>query len=66
MYFYVQITALCTGRFADDERDVLLVGTTTHVLAYRVEDNADIFYKEVIIAELIKIVLKISIFFEKF
>ncbi|XP_058788699.1 Bardet-Biedl syndrome 2 protein homolog [Phymastichus coffea] len=41
-----QVTALCTGRLGEDERDVLLVGTATHVLAYHVEDNADLFYKE--------------------
>ncbi|KAG7187986.1 hypothetical protein KM043_013942 [Ampulex compressa] len=42
-----RVTALCTGRLGDDERDILLVGTATHVLAYQVEENADIFYKEV-------------------
>ncbi|XP_014207589.1 Bardet-Biedl syndrome 2 protein homolog [Copidosoma floridanum] len=41
-----QVTALCAGRFGDEERDVLLIGTSTHVLAYQVEDNADLFYKE--------------------
>ncbi|XP_012280111.1 Bardet-Biedl syndrome 2 protein homolog [Orussus abietinus] len=41
-----QVTALCTGHFGEDERDVLLVGTATHVLAYLIEDNADLFYKE--------------------
>ncbi|XP_015126074.1 Bardet-Biedl syndrome 2 protein homolog [Diachasma alloeum] len=42
-----QVTSLCTGRLTEDERDVLLIGTVTHVLAYQVEDNADLFYKEV-------------------
>ncbi|XP_076681212.1 BBSome complex member BBS2 [Andrena cerasifolii] len=41
-----EITALCTGQLNEDERDVLLIGTTTHLLAYRIEDNADMFYKE--------------------
>ncbi|CAK9811316.1 Bardet-Biedl syndrome 2 protein homolog [Anthophora plagiata] len=41
-----EITALSTDRFNDDERDVLLIGTATHVLAFHVEDNSDIFYKE--------------------
>ncbi|XP_043251138.1 Bardet-Biedl syndrome 2 protein homolog [Colletes gigas] len=41
-----EITALCTGRLNEDERDVLLIGTATHVLAYHIEDNADMFYKE--------------------
>ncbi|KAJ8675989.1 hypothetical protein QAD02_011775 [Eretmocerus hayati] len=40
-----QVTALCAGRLGEDERDVLLVGTATHVLAYQVEDNTDLFYK---------------------
>lgn len=39
--------ALCTGRFNEDERDILLIGTASHVLAYHIEDNSDIFYKEV-------------------
>ncbi|CAL7938796.1 unnamed protein product [Xylocopa violacea] len=41
-----EITALCTGRLNEDERDVLLIGTATHVLAFHIEDNSDIFYKE--------------------
>ncbi|XP_001604585.1 Bardet-Biedl syndrome 2 protein homolog [Nasonia vitripennis] len=41
-----QVTALHTGRLGEDERDILLVGTSTHILAYQVEDNADLFYKE--------------------
>lgn len=44
---HLQVTALHTGRLGEDERDVLLVGTSTHILAYQVEDNADLFYKEV-------------------
>lgn len=44
----VQVTALYAGLLGEDERDVLLVGTATHLLAYNVEDNADVFYKEVI------------------
>ncbi|XP_066591973.1 Bardet-Biedl syndrome 2 protein homolog [Prorops nasuta] len=42
-----QVTSICTGHFGDDERDVLLVGTSTHVLAYHIEENSDLFYKEV-------------------
>nr|KAF7420225.1 hypothetical protein H0235_010522 [Vespula pensylvanica] len=41
-----QVTAICTGHLGEDERDILLIGTATHILAYHVEDNADIFYKE--------------------
>lgn len=41
--------SLCTGRLGEDERDILLIGTISHVLAYHIEDNADVFYKEVLI-----------------
>ncbi|XP_051169367.1 Bardet-Biedl syndrome 2 protein homolog isoform X1 [Leptopilina boulardi] len=41
-----QVTALCIGRLEEDEREFLLVGTHTHILAYQIEDNADLFYKE--------------------
>ncbi|KAF3425049.1 hypothetical protein E2986_06059 [Frieseomelitta varia] len=46
LHIGTEITALCTGRLNDDERDILLIGTTSHVLAYNIEDNSDIFYKE--------------------
>jgi hypothetical protein len=45
--FHVQVKSLCIGHLGEDERDTLLVGTISHVLAYRIEDNADVFYKEV-------------------
>jgi len=41
------VKSLCIGHLGEDERDILLVGTISHVLAYRIEDNADVFYKEV-------------------
>ncbi|XP_020285539.1 Bardet-Biedl syndrome 2 protein homolog [Pseudomyrmex gracilis] len=41
-----EVKSLCTGRLGEDERDTLLIGTISHVLAYHVEDNADVFYKE--------------------
>ena len=42
------ITALSCGRLRPSiEREVLLVGTQTNLLAYDVEENADMFYKEV-------------------
>ncbi|XP_014222559.1 Bardet-Biedl syndrome 2 protein homolog [Trichogramma pretiosum] len=41
-----QVTAIATGCLDDDERDVLFVGTASHVLAYQVEDNADLFRRE--------------------
>ncbi|KAK0179481.1 hypothetical protein PV327_005231 [Microctonus hyperodae] len=42
-----QIISLCTGRLHEDERDILIIGMHTHVLAYQVEENADLFYKQV-------------------
>ncbi|XP_045482156.1 Bardet-Biedl syndrome 2 protein-like [Harmonia axyridis] len=41
------ITALVTGTFIPDEdKDILVIGTTSHILVYHVHDNRDIFYKE--------------------
>lgn len=41
------ISSLCTGQFLpDDEKDVLIIGTETNVLAYHVHDNKDVFFKE--------------------
>mmetsp|Transcript_5219 Transcript_5219/g.8620 ORF Transcript_5219/g.8620 Transcript_5219/m.8620 type:complete len:782 (+) Transcript_5219:26-2371(+) len=40
------ITAIETARF-EDGVDVVLIGTSTNLLAYNVENNADIFYKDV-------------------
>ncbi|XP_008560826.1 Bardet-Biedl syndrome 2 protein homolog [Microplitis demolitor] len=42
-----QVLSLCTGRLTEDERDILLIGTLTHILAYQVEENADLFYKNI-------------------
>lgn len=42
------ISALCVGKFQDtDAGDTLVVGTQASVLAYDVEKNSDIFYKDV-------------------
>jgi len=42
------VTALCAGPIdAGLQRDVLLIGTQTNLQAYDVEENRDIFYKEV-------------------
>ena len=42
------VTALCAGHLnTSEERDTLVVGTPTNLLAYDVENNSDIFYKEV-------------------
>ena len=40
------ITAIETAKF-DDDVDIVLIGTTTNLLAYNVESNSDIFYKDV-------------------
>ncbi len=46
--FGQHITALCAGKMDDDgDQDVLMVGSQTHLLAYDVNKNADLFYKEV-------------------
>lgn len=43
-----KITAMDSGRLNPEEaRDVLMVGTQTNLLAYDVEENKDMFYKEV-------------------
>lgn len=42
-----QVSALCCGSLDDSQRDVLFVGTPTNLLAYDVENNSDLFYKEV-------------------
>ena len=43
-----RVTALQTGRLdPDSNRDVLLIGTPTNLLAYDVEQNADLFHKDV-------------------
>ena len=43
------VTAVCAGALNPNrkDKDVLVVGTPTNVLAYDVDDNADLFYKEV-------------------
>lgn len=45
------MNAICAGRLnEEDEKDVLIVGTASNILAYHVENNRDIFYKEVCIS----------------
>lgn len=42
------VKALAVGRLNPDmPNDVIIVGTPSHVLAYDVENNLDLFYKEV-------------------
>lgn len=43
-----KISALCTGKFQEsDAGDTLVVGTQASLLAYNVEKNSDIFYKDI-------------------
>ena len=43
-----RITALTVGRLdSKSNRDTLLIGTPTNLLAYDVERNADVFHKDV-------------------
>lgn len=56
------VTAICAGRLnPSKESDILVVGTPTNLLAYDVENNMDIFYKEVT-KELYKIINKLWVF----
>lgn len=44
--YFAQVTALAAGRLEETaERDTLLVGSQTNLLAYDVENNADIYFK---------------------
>jgi Bardet-Biedl syndrome 2 protein len=41
------VLSICAGNLnVAEERDTLVVGTPTNLLAYDVENNTDIFYKE--------------------
>lgn len=41
------VRAVAVGALNDDGDDVLLIGTGTHILAYDVHKNSDVFYREV-------------------
>jgi Bardet-Biedl syndrome 2 protein len=42
------VMSICAGQLSlTEERDTLVVGTPTNLLAYDVENNTDVFYKEV-------------------
>lgn len=42
------VSCIASGKLdPTSERDMLMVGTHTNLLAYDVRDNADLFYKEV-------------------
>merc|ERR1719494_137239 len=42
-----QVSALCVGSLDNSTRDTLFVGTPTNLLAYDIENNSDLFYKDV-------------------
>ena len=42
-----QVSSVCAGQLGGLETDVLVVGTPTNLLAYNVQDNSDVFYKDV-------------------
>lgn len=42
-----QVSAVCAGQLGEMERDVLVIGTPTNILAYDVQKNSDLFYKDV-------------------
>ncbi|GAB0088836.1 Bardet-Biedl syndrome 2 protein homolog [Sergentomyia squamirostris] len=43
-----QITAIECGKLnPSDEKEVLIIGSPTHILAYNIEENMDLFYKEI-------------------
>jgi Bardet-Biedl syndrome 2 protein len=42
-----QVSSVCAGQLGGSETDVLVVGTPTNLLAYNVQDNSDVFYKDV-------------------
>lgn len=42
------INAICAGRLnVDEEKDMLAIGTPSSLLAYHVDNNMDLFYKDV-------------------
>lgn len=43
-----EITALCAGRLnANDEKDILAIGTRNSILVHHIDNNSDLFYAEV-------------------
>ncbi len=43
----MQVSSIAAGRFNEDDADTLFIGTSTDLLAYDVEKNRDLFYKDV-------------------
>lgn len=43
-----QVAAVCAGQLStDSDNDILTVGTQTNLLAYNLNNNSDLFYKDV-------------------
>ncbi len=43
-----RITSLCVGRFKPcAPHDTLIIGTQSNIMAYDVDNNSDVFFKEV-------------------
>lgn len=54
------VNTICAGRLnKEDDKDILLIGTASNILAYHVENNSDLFYKEVrqLYKELYKVIV---------
>lgn len=42
------MTAICAGRLKpDEEKDILVIGSPSSVLVYHVDNNSELFFKEV-------------------
>ena len=42
-----QVSAVCAGQLGATGNDTLVIGTPTNLLAYNIQDNSDVFYKDV-------------------
>lgn len=42
-----QVSAVCAGQLGPTGNDTLVIGTPTNLLAYNIQDNSDVFYKDV-------------------
>jgi Bardet-Biedl syndrome 2 protein len=41
------ITAIATGKLSESDKEYLAIGTDTNILVYQVDDNLEVFFKEV-------------------
>lgn len=42
-----KVTAICTGKLSESDKDYLAIGTEANLLVYQVDDNLEIFFKEI-------------------